>query len=65
MPYLSVVQGQLIDRLMLSSGDSSVLGSCFTMRLTEHCHRWPRGGVESPFLEILKSHLYTVLGNWP
>lgn len=61
--HLSVVLGQPFGHLMLSSGDRRVLGSCFTMRLTEHCHRWPRGGVESPFLEIFKNHLDMVLGN--
>ena len=36
----------------------------FTVRVTEHCHRLPREAVESPALEILKSRLDMVLGNW-
>jgi len=35
----------------------------FTVRVTEHWHRFPREAVESPTLEILKSHLDMVLGN--
>jgi len=35
------------------------------VRVTEHWHRSPREVVASPSLEILKSHLDTVLGNWP
>ena len=34
----------------------------FTVRVTEHWHRLPREVVESPSLEIFKSHLGTVLG---
>lgn len=33
----------------------------FTVRLTEHWHRWPREVVEFPSFEIF--HLGTVLGN--
>jgi len=33
----------------------------FTLRVTEHWNRLPRGAVESPSLEILKTHLDTVL----
>ena len=35
----------------------------FTVKVTNHWHRLPREVVESPFLEIFKSHLDTVLGN--
>lgn len=35
----------------------------FTVWVTEHWHRLPRGVVESPTLEILKSCLDMVLGN--
>jgi len=35
----------------------------FTFRVTEHWDRLPRGVVESPSLEILKTHLDTVLCN--
>jgi len=35
----------------------------FTVRVAEHWHRLPRKVVESPFLEILKSHVDTGLGN--
>lgn len=41
------------------------LRSCFTVRLTEHWHRCPKGLVESPFLGIFKSHLDMALGTWP
>ena len=33
----------------------------FTLRVTEHWNRQPRGVVESPSLEILKTHLDKVL----
>ena len=36
----------------------------FTVRVTEPRHRLPREVVESPSLEILKSHLDMVLGSW-
>ncbi|KAK4816958.1 hypothetical protein QYF61_025878 [Mycteria americana] len=35
----------------------------FIVRVTEHCHRLQRETMESPSLEIFKSHLDTVLGN--
>lgn len=35
----------------------------FTVRVTEPCHRLPREVVETPFLEIFKSHENMVLGN--
>ncbi|KAK4807232.1 hypothetical protein QYF61_024352 [Mycteria americana] len=35
----------------------------FTVKVTEHWNRLPREAVESPSLEIFKSHLYMVLGN--
>jgi len=35
----------------------------FTVRVSEHWHRLPREVVESPHLEIWKSHLDMVLGN--
>jgi len=33
-----------------------------TLRVTEHWHRLPRGVVDSPSLEIFKTHLGKVLG---
>ena len=33
----------------------------FTLRVTEHCNRLPRDVVESPSLEIFKTHLDKVL----
>ena len=36
----------------------------FTVRVTEHWHRLPREVVESPSLEIFKSHLDIMLGRW-
>jgi len=35
--------------------------NCFTLRLTEHWNRLPRGVVESPSLEIFKTRLDKVL----
>ncbi|KFV81119.1 hypothetical protein N308_05483, partial [Struthio camelus australis] len=35
----------------------------FTVRVTEHWNRLPRGVVESPFLEIFKTRLDVILGN--
>jgi len=37
--------------------------NCFTLRVTEHWNRLPRSIVESPSLEISKTHLETVLCN--
>lgn len=34
------------------------------VRVAEHWHRLPEDVVESPFLEVLKSHLAMVLGSW-
>ncbi|KAK4823170.1 hypothetical protein QYF61_027074 [Mycteria americana] len=34
------------------------------MRVTKHWHRFPREIVKSPSLEIFKSRLDMVLGNW-
>jgi len=36
----------------------------FTVRVTEHWHRFPRESVESLSLEAFKSHPDTVLGSW-
>ena len=36
----------------------------FTVRVTKYRNRLPREVVESPSLEIFKSHLDMVLGNW-
>jgi len=36
----------------------------FTVRVTEHWHRLPREAVDSPSLQIFKSHLNVVLGSW-
>jgi len=36
----------------------------FTVKITEHRHRLPREAVKSPFVEMFKSHLDTVLSNW-
>jgi len=36
----------------------------FTERVMEHWHRLPQKVVESPSLELFKSLLDTVLGNW-
>jgi len=36
----------------------------FTVRVTKHWHELPREVVESPSLEIFKSSLAMVLGNW-
>jgi len=35
----------------------------FTLRVTEHWNRLPRGPVDSPSLEIFKTHLDKVLCN--
>lgn len=34
-----------------------------SVRVTEHWNKWPREVVESPPLEVLKSHLGVILGN--
>lgn len=36
----------------------------FTVSVTKHWHRFPREVVEPPSLEIFKSCLDTILGNW-
>ena len=36
----------------------------FAVRVTEHWHRLPREAIESPCLNVLKSHLDMVLGSW-
>lgn len=36
----------------------------FTLRVTEHCHRLPKGGVESPSLENIRCSLDMVLSKW-
>ena len=41
----------------------NIMKNFFTMRVTEHWKRLPRETVESPSLEIFKSHLDTILGN--
>ena len=33
----------------------------FTVRVTKHCHRLPREVVESPSLEIFKTHMDSLL----
>jgi len=35
-----------------------------TVRVTEHWHRLPRETAESPSLEMFKSPMDMVLGNW-
>jgi len=35
----------------------------FTVRVTEHRHRFPREIVVSPSLEMIKSHLHTIMDN--
>jgi len=37
----------------------------FTVRVIKHWNRFPREAVESPSLEIFRSHLDRVLGNHP
>jgi len=37
----------------------------FPVRVIEQWHRLPRGGAESPSLEIFKNHLDMVLGSLP
>ena len=36
----------------------------FTVTVTERWHKLPREVMESPSLEVFKSHLVTFLGNW-
>ncbi|KFV79745.1 hypothetical protein N308_04290, partial [Struthio camelus australis] len=38
-------------------------GNFLTARVTEHWNRLPREAVESPSLEIFKTHLDVILGN--
>ena len=38
-------------------------GHFFTVRVTEHWNRLPREAVESPSLEIFKTHLDAILHN--
>jgi len=35
----------------------------FTLRVTEHWNKWPRGVVEPPSLEVFKTHLDKFLYN--
>jgi len=37
--------------------------NCFTVRVTKHWHRLPREVMESPSLEMFKSHLDAVTEN--
>jgi len=37
----------------------------FTVRVTEHWHRYPREVLESPSLEIFEISVDVVLGSWP
>ncbi|KFV49759.1 hypothetical protein N341_12784, partial [Tyto alba] len=41
----------------------SIRNHFLTVRVTEHWHRLTREVVESPSLEIFKSHLDMILGN--
>ena len=69
---LTSIPGKVMEQLILEiisrhSKDEQIIRSSqhgFTVRVTKHWHRLPWEVVESPSLEIFKSHLDMVLGNW-